>query len=48
MNFLVIGGAGFIGAYVTRTLLAQGHKVVVYDMSLAENTLGKVLSAEEL
>lgn len=48
MNCLVIGGAGFIGAYVTRTLLVQGHNVVVYDMSLSDNTLSKVLRADEL
>ncbi|HUX66500.1 MAG TPA: UDP-glucose 4-epimerase GalE [Terriglobales bacterium] len=31
MNALVAGGAGYIGSVMTETLLAQGHRVVVYD-----------------
>lgn len=31
MNVLVAGGAGYIGSVMTETLLAQGHRVVVYD-----------------
>lgn len=30
-NILITGGAGFIGAHLSRTLLADGHKVVVAD-----------------
>ncbi|MBY0416831.1 MAG: NAD-dependent epimerase/dehydratase family protein, partial [Pararheinheimera sp.] len=31
MNFLVTGAAGFIGSYVCKRLLQQGHGVVGLD-----------------
>lgn len=40
---LVTGGAGFVGAYVTRRLLAEGMRVVVYDMQPHGNVLDALL-----
>jgi UDP-glucose 4-epimerase len=48
MNCMLIGGGGFIGAYVAQTLLKEGHKVVAYDMGLSNNTINRLLSEDEL
>jgi len=40
---LVTGGAGFVGAYLVRDLLARGDSVVVYDEHPANNVLASVL-----
>jgi nucleoside-diphosphate-sugar epimerase len=43
MKVLVTGGTGFIGAYVTKSLVQQGHQVVCYDLMPDGNSLDKVL-----
>lgn len=48
MNCLVVGGAGFIGAYVVQALLREGHHAVVLDADLSKNTIHKLFSAEGL
>lgn len=48
MRFLVTGGCGFLGAHVTRALLARGHDTVVYDQQIHGNALDQVVPAEDL
>ncbi len=47
MRVLITGGTGFIGAYVTRSLAAEGHSVVCYDLLPDGNSLDRVLTAEQ-
>ncbi|HFD15048.1 MAG TPA: NAD-dependent epimerase/dehydratase family protein [Rhodospirillales bacterium] len=47
MKILVTGGAGFIGSYVVRAYLAEGHEVVVVD-DLSTGRLDKVPSGVRL
>ena len=48
MNCLIVGGAGFIGAYVVQALLRDGHQVVVFDADASKNTIHKIFSESEL
>lgn len=38
MKILVIGSEGFIGGYLTRALIGEGHEVVGYDIGAADET----------
>ncbi len=44
MNFLIIGGAGYIGSHVAKDLMKESHGVVVLD-NLAET---HILAAQRL
>jgi nucleoside-diphosphate-sugar epimerase len=48
VTVLVTGGAGFIGAYVVRSLLESGHTVVVFDREPANNALDLVPHGDEV
>ena len=38
---IIIGGGGYVGSELTRILLKQGYKVLVYDLFIYGNTLPK-------
>ena len=33
MRYFITGGTGFIGAYLVRDLLEEGHEVTVYELA---------------
>lgn len=47
MRLLVTGGAGYVGSVVVETLVAQGHRVVVFD-NLSQGHRAAVATAAEL
>jgi len=47
MSYLITGGTGFLGSYVTRKLVREGKKVVAYDY-LTSNVINNILSEEEM
>lgn len=47
VRVLITGGCGFLGANVTRELLARGHHPVAYDPHVDGNALDQVLNDSE-
>ena len=48
MRFLLTGGYGFLGAWIARTLLADGGEVFVYDLREDPRRLRLILSEEQV
>ncbi len=48
MSILVTGGAGFIGSFVTRSLLKRGEEIVVLDANVDNSPLSKILGRDEI
>ncbi len=48
MSNLLIGGAGFIGAYLARELLCDGEQVSIYDRDVRHSPILELLGADEL
>ena len=46
MRVLITGGYGFIGAWITRNLLARGDEVCVYDLKEDPRRLRLILPDE--
>ncbi len=47
MVYLITGGTGFVGSYVTKELLKRGDRVVAYDY-MTSNVMQQILTPEEI
>jgi UDP-glucose 4-epimerase len=48
MSYLITGGSGFIGAYVTKLLAQEGEDVTLYDISPRPESLDAILTSKEM
>jgi UDP-glucose 4-epimerase len=46
VNYLITGGTGFIGPYIAKLLIKEGHGVVVYDLNTNRQPLEKIMGKE--
>ena len=47
MSYLITGGTGFIGSYISRALVRLGEKVIAYDLSPNSTIIDMIMSPEE-
>ena len=47
MSYLVTGGTGFIGGYITKPLIQQGENVVTYDVDPTREILERIMGKED-
>ena len=47
MRVLMTGGYGFIGAWIAKSLLADGHEVLSFDLKRDPRRLTLIMSDEE-
>ncbi|UCE34941.1 MAG: NAD(P)-dependent oxidoreductase, partial [Deltaproteobacteria bacterium] len=44
MTTLITGGTGFLGSYLTRILIGEGERPVLYDVAPVRGMLGEMES----
>jgi UDP-glucose 4-epimerase len=47
MSYLITGGTGFIGSYISRALVRSGEKVIAYDLMPDPAVMDMIMSREE-
>jgi UDP-glucose 4-epimerase len=47
MSYLVTGGTGFVGSYISRALVRSGEKVIAYDFMPNTTVMDMIMSPEE-
>lgn len=48
MNVLLTGATGFIGSYILKLFISEGHTVIGYDNTLANTSIQDILTEEEI
>ena len=48
MSYLITGGTGFVGSYISRVLARRGEKVTVYDLMPDTSVMSMIMSPEDI